>query len=172
MDPASLDAGIPWDFESFPEYLRSVEQHGSVLNFAAYIGHTPLRIYVMGGEASTRVAEAGEIEEMARLVREAVEAGACGFATSFAVTHLGADGRPIPSRVADRAEIERSATPCPTQAAASVGINGASEGLHFNEIYDLQLELDVPDHLHALPQRHRRHLKGHWRGIARAREGG
>src|SRR5881398_3399225 len=47
MDPASLMAGIPWDFETFPEYLASVERRGSVINFSAFVGHTPLRLYVM-----------------------------------------------------------------------------------------------------------------------------
>jgi N-acyl-D-aspartate/D-glutamate deacylase len=144
MDPASLDAGIPWDFESFPEYLASVADHGSVLNFAAYIGHTPLRVYVMGAEASDRAAEPAEIAEMARLVREAMEAGACGFATSFAVTHLGADGRPIPSRVADRAEIEALFHAVSDTGRGVVGINGVTDDLHFDEIYDLQMDLAVP----------------------------
>src|SRR5215216_810637 len=106
MDPESLAAGIPWDFTTFPEYLGSVERRGTVLNFAAYIGHTPLRIYVMGDEASGRTAAADEVERMAQLVREAMQAGAAGFATSFAITHLGADGQPIPSRWADRPELE------------------------------------------------------------------
>ena len=144
MDPASLDAGIPWDFETFGEYLASVASHGTVLNFAAYIGHTPLRVYVMGAEASDRVAEPAEIEEMARIVREAVEAGACGFATSFAVTHLGADGRPIPSRVANRAEIESLCRAVGDGGRGVVGINGVNNELHFNEIYDMQLDLGVP----------------------------
>ncbi|MCU1361612.1 MAG: hypothetical protein JWN99_2901, partial [Ilumatobacteraceae bacterium] len=87
MDPASLNAGIPWEFETFPEYLSTVESHGSVLNYAAYIGHTPVRIYVMGDEASQREATADEIAQMVALVRGAMDAGACGFATSFAVTH-------------------------------------------------------------------------------------
>ncbi|MEO5901844.1 MAG: amidohydrolase family protein, partial [Ilumatobacteraceae bacterium] len=57
MDPASLNAGIPWEFETFPEYLDTVERRGAVLNYAAYIGHTPLRIWVMGDESSSRAAE-------------------------------------------------------------------------------------------------------------------
>src|SRR4051794_4606073 len=73
MDPASLNAGIPWEFETFPEYLDTVERRGAALNYAAYIGHPPLRIYVMGADASRRAAEPDEIEQMATLVREAVE---------------------------------------------------------------------------------------------------
>ena len=115
-----------------------------MLNYAAYIGHTPLRIYVMGDDASSRTATDDEIEQMSALVREAMDAGAAGFATSFAITHLGADGQPIPSRWADRAEIEAL---CQAQADTGrgvVGINGVSDGLHFDEIYDMQLELGVP----------------------------
>ncbi|MGE0000185.1 MAG: amidohydrolase family protein [Ilumatobacteraceae bacterium] len=144
MDPASLSAGIPWDFETFPEYLRTVSSRGSVLNYAAYIGHTPLRIYVMGDEASRRHATADEIEQMSALVTQAIEAGACGFASSFAVTHLGADGRPIPSRWAGRDEIDALCRAVAATGRGVIGINGVSDELHFSEIYDMSIELDVP----------------------------
>ncbi|MEO5724724.1 MAG: amidohydrolase family protein [Ilumatobacteraceae bacterium] len=171
MDPASLDAGIPWDFETFPDYLQSVGRHGSVLNYAAYIGHTPLRIYVMGEQASQRAAEPDEIERMATLVREAMSAGACGFATSFAVTHLGADGRPIPSRWAERAEVEALCRAAAVGGRGVIGINGVSEHLHFNEIYDMQIELGIPITFTAvLTTTNDAHLKAmvvHRQGMAR-----
>ena len=144
MDPASLAAGIPWEFETFPEYLATVERHGMMLNFAAYIGHTPLRIYVMGDEASTRTATGAEIEAMATLVREAMDAGAAGFATSFAITHLGADGQPIPSRWANKEEIEALCHASAESGHGVVGINGISDGAKVSDMYDLQLELGVP----------------------------
>ena len=56
MNVATLEAGIPWDFETFPEYLASIERRGTVLNFNAYIGHTALRLYVMGHDSSHRYA--------------------------------------------------------------------------------------------------------------------
>src|SRR5260370_13896066 len=56
MDPATLVAGIDWDFETFPEYLESVGRHGTVLNFTAYIGHSALRLYVMVDAAYERAA--------------------------------------------------------------------------------------------------------------------
>ena len=70
MNPASLIAGIPWDFETFPEYLGSIERHGTMLNFAAYIGHTPLRLYVMGdrGRRAARPSPTRS-SKMAALVR-------------------------------------------------------------------------------------------------------
>lgn len=171
MDPASLNAGIPWEFETFPEYLATVERHGSALNFAAYIGHTPLRIFVMGEDASGRTATPDEIDRMATLVGEAMEAGAVGFATSFAVTHRGADGRPIPSRWADRTEIEALCRAVAATGRGTVGINGAAENLRFEQIYDLQLDLGVPVTYTALltssTGSHMKALAIHERGLAR-----
>ena len=171
MDPASLNAGIPWEFESFPDYLATVERHGMALNYAAYIGHTPLRIFVMGPDASSRTASADEIESMAALVGEAMEAGAAGFATSFALTHLGADGQPIPSRWADRAEINAMCLAVQRAGRGVVGINGTSDGLRFEQIYDMQLETGVPITFTALltssTGSHLKALAIHERGMAR-----
>ena len=143
MDPATLNAGIPWDFESFPEYLASIEQHGTLLNFAAYVGHTPLRIFVMGDEAVGRQATADEIASMVSLVTEAMNAGAAGFATSFAVTHRGADGKPIPSRWASREEIEALCKAVGDSGRGVVGVNGG-ENLSFADCYELQPKVGAP----------------------------
>ena len=140
MDPATLLEGVPWDFETFPEYLASVERHGSVLNYAAYIGHTALRLHALGDEAVGRVATDAEIASMAASVSEAMEAGAVGFATSFAVTHRGADGNPIPSRYADRREVDALAAAVVASGRGVVGINGG-EGLSFADSYALSAEL-------------------------------
>ena len=83
MDFATLGAGIPWDFSTFPEYLASVERHGVNVNFAAYIGHTALRLFVMGDAAYERAATRDEIVQMQAVLREAMQAGAAGFATSL-----------------------------------------------------------------------------------------
>ena len=64
MDVATLAAGIPWDFSTFPEYLDSVARHGLGLNFAAYIGHTALRLFVMGDDAYERAATPDEVAAM------------------------------------------------------------------------------------------------------------
>src|SRR5688572_1506923 len=106
MNVASLEAGIPWDFSTFPEYLDAVERRGVGLNYAAYIGHTALRLFAMGDDAYERSATPDEIERMQDILREAMQAGSAGFATSFAMTHRGVDGKPVPSRFADRAEFE------------------------------------------------------------------
>jgi N-acyl-D-amino-acid deacylase len=106
MDPATLAAGIAWDFETFPEYLESVRRRGTLLNFTAYIGHSALRLYVMGDAAYERAATADEIARMCELVREAIAAGAAGFSTSFSYAHRGVDGKPVPSRFSERDEVE------------------------------------------------------------------
>ncbi len=106
MDFDVLLGGVPWDFVTFAEYLASVRQRGSVLNFGAYIGHTALRLFAMGEEAYERTATADEVAAMERELADAMVAGAAGFATSFAPPHNGAGGRPVPSRFADRAEFE------------------------------------------------------------------
>ena len=108
VEGMSLDAlrrGIAWDFETFPEYLAQLRRQGAVVNIAAYIGHSSVRTYVMGDDASTRVASDEEIAQMQALVREAMQAGAVGFAGSTSPAHNGEGGRPMPSRLADEREM-------------------------------------------------------------------
>jgi N-acyl-D-aspartate/D-glutamate deacylase len=172
MDVAALGAGIPWDFASFPEYLASVERHGLGLNFAAYIGHTALRLFVLGDEAYERTATAREIEAMCAAVRGALEAGAIGFATSFAPTHRGVDGKPVPSRHADRAEVD-ALLGVLRDAGRGLGMVTPGDVITPDELFDLQLELGIPitmSALLALPDgAHRRIAEG--AAAARARGG-
>ena len=143
MDVAALAAGIPWDFETFPQYLDSVRRHGMLLNFAAFIGHTPLRIYSLGAEAVGRDATPAEIKQMAVAIREAMDAGAAGFATSFAVTHRGADGQPIPSRWAAMDEIDALCKVVGDAGRGVVAVNGGAN-LDFAGTYDLQRRSGAP----------------------------
>jgi len=105
MAVEALLAGIPWTFETFPEYLDAIERGGTRLNVAVMIGHSPLRLFVMGSDATERTATAEEIATMRRLVGEALDAGAVGFASSQNSVHVGAWGKPVPSRLADASEI-------------------------------------------------------------------
>jgi N-acyl-D-amino-acid deacylase len=107
MSFATLAAGVPWDaFETFPEYLDAVEARGVGLNYGCYVGHTAVRLFVMGPEAYERPATAAEVTAMQQAVADAMAAGAMGFASSASPTHNGDRGRPVPSRVADLAELE------------------------------------------------------------------
>ena len=100
----ALEAGIDWCFESFPEYLRALDERPKRLNVGAFLGHSPLRLYVVGTDE--RAAATAEVEAMRRIVREAIEAGAIGLSTSRQPAHQGAYGRPVPSRFAEVGEVE------------------------------------------------------------------
>ncbi len=100
-----LRQGIAWNFETFPEYLDQLRRQRSAVNVAAYVGHSSVRTYVMGGDSASRVATDDEIARMQDLVREAMQAGAVGFASSTSPAHNGEGGRPMPSRLADDREM-------------------------------------------------------------------
>jgi N-acyl-D-aspartate/D-glutamate deacylase len=104
----SLQAGLgdDWPFETFPQYLDAVEGRGVAINVAALFGHTPLRLYTMGEAATERAATPDELNEMKRLLREAMDAGAIGFGTSKSITHNGYAGKPVPSRLATTEEMD------------------------------------------------------------------
>jgi N-acyl-D-amino-acid deacylase len=103
MSMEALNAGIDWCFETFPEYLATLARRPMRLNAGAFIGHTPLRLFVLGGEE--RPATGDEVQAMRRLVHEAMDAGALGFSTSRQPAHQGAFGRPVPSRFAETDEV-------------------------------------------------------------------
>jgi N-acyl-D-amino-acid deacylase len=100
-----LRAGVRWEFETVPQYLDMLERLGSALNIAAFVGHSSIRTYVMGDAATERAASADEVASMKRLLLEGMQAGAIGFSTSTSPAHNGEGGRPMPSRLADEAEL-------------------------------------------------------------------
>ena len=108
VEGMSLDVlrqGIHWDFETFPEYMAMLRRQGTAVNVAAYVGHSSVRTWVMGDEATKRAATAEEIERMAQIIREAMAAGAIGFASSTSPAHNGEGGLPMPSRLASDDEM-------------------------------------------------------------------
>ena len=106
MSLEAMRAGINWEFESFDDYLALIERQGVGPNIAAFVGHSSVRTYVMGSDAPLRSATVDEVESMRRLVAAAMDAGAVGFATSTSPAHNGADGNPMPSRLAEHSELE------------------------------------------------------------------
>jgi N-acyl-D-aspartate/D-glutamate deacylase len=115
MDPIALSA-ITWDdCVTFTDFLASRAGRLGV-NFACYVGHSNLRRWVMGPDASTRSATDDEVAAMRAMVVEAMAAGAAGVSSSAAPTHLDLDDRPVPSRVASRDEFAALA-----QAAGEAG---------------------------------------------------
>jgi N-acyl-D-aspartate/D-glutamate deacylase len=143
LDALQAGLGDDWPFETFPEYLDAIEKSGSVINVGALIGHTPLRLYVMGEEATERAATPEEIARMRALVKEGLDAGAVGFATSKSPTHVGYGGRPVPSRLAETSEIQEIAR---ALGDAGRGVMQATvgQGLFFQEFADIARENGRP----------------------------
>jgi N-acyl-D-aspartate/D-glutamate deacylase len=102
--------GLPWTWETFPEYLDALEARQRDIDVAAFLPHSPLRVYVMGRRGADREpATADDLAAMRALATEAIEAGALGFATSRFTIHKTESGAPIPSYDAAREEIEEIA---------------------------------------------------------------
>jgi N-acyl-D-aspartate/D-glutamate deacylase len=99
-----LQAGIVWDWETIPEYLTALDRRLG-LNVAVFMGHSAIRQFVMGPEASERAARREEVERMRGLVQEGMAAGAFGITFNHNPSHVGADGRPVPSRLSSEEEM-------------------------------------------------------------------
>jgi N-acyl-D-aspartate/D-glutamate deacylase len=97
--------GIDWTWETFPEFLDTVDDLPKGINYAGYIGHSALRTYTMGERAFEEEANEDEVKHMQALVKEAMHAGAIGFSTSRTFNHTTADDRPVASRLANWEEV-------------------------------------------------------------------
>ena len=99
--------GLPWSWETFPEFLDALDSRSRDIDVAAFLPHSPLRVYVMGQRGVDREPATDEdLALMRKLATEAVEVGALGFASSRLTLHKSESGRPIPSFEAGHAEIE------------------------------------------------------------------
>ena len=131
----ALHEGLTWDWESFPDYLDALAKLPRTIDIAAMIPHDPLRVYVMGDRAvHSEPANDDDIAEMRRLTREALQAGAIGFATGRSDVHKTADGDWTPSSESTREEL--------------TGIAKAFEGLDFGVVQavsDFNLERGEQD---------------------------
>jgi N-acyl-D-aspartate/D-glutamate deacylase len=106
MDLRALLEGTRWNFETFAEYLDALERLRPLANVGVLAGHSTIRTAVMGEEASTRATPTREeLSGMQCLVREALQAGAAGFASSFSPNHSGWGGKPMPSTIASDDEL-------------------------------------------------------------------
>ncbi|MGB9225011.1 N-acyl-D-amino-acid deacylase family protein [Mycobacterium sp.] len=102
--------GLPWTWETFPEYMDALDTGKRDIDVAAYLPHSPLRVYVMGQRGANREpATAEDLATMRALAKEAIEIGALGFASSRLTIHKTQSGSPIPSYDAAREEIEEIA---------------------------------------------------------------
>ena len=112
--------GLPWNWQSFPEYLDVLDQRSFDIDVATQVPHAPLRVFVMGERALQREpAKAEDVAAMQALVREAIGAGALGFSTSRSLNHKASDG-----------------TITPTYGAASDELAGIARGLASDGKFD------------------------------------
>ncbi|PYM18144.1 MAG: hypothetical protein DMD78_28435 [Candidatus Rokuibacteriota bacterium] len=99
-----LQAGVPWTWESFPEYMQTIGGRLGV-NVGTLVGHSAVRLYAMGEACSEREAKPEELETMRRLVREALEAGALGLSITRNMNHFDVAGTRIPAACAPDSEL-------------------------------------------------------------------
>ena len=103
---AALAEGIKWNWETFPEYMDSLDKQSRVLDVATQVPHGSVRAYVMGERGARNEAATDEdIAAMAEIVQEGIAAGALGFSTSRTMLHLSKDGVPVPGTFANKAEL-------------------------------------------------------------------
>ena len=112
--------GVPWGWETFPEYLDFLDTREADVDFAAQLPHSPLRVYVMGERgAEMEPPTADDLAQMRRLTKEAVEAGALGVTTSRQLAHRFRDGRSAPSVYSELDELK----------ALAAGLRDAGDGV-------------------------------------------
>jgi len=103
---AAIAAGMPWEWETFPEYLDALARRPRALDVAAQVPHGAVRAYVMGDRgARNQPASEADVAAMAAIVREGMAAGALGFSTSRTQLHRAIDGEPVPGTYATEAEL-------------------------------------------------------------------
>ncbi len=99
-----LEAGVPWTWETYPEYMTAIGQRLGV-NVGTLVGHSAVRLYAMGADCSERPATDAELEAMRRVVREALEAGALGLSITRNMNHFDIAGTRIPAACAPESEL-------------------------------------------------------------------
>jgi N-acyl-D-aspartate/D-glutamate deacylase len=101
-----LAEGIPWEWETFPEYMDFIGKRHADVDFAAQVPHAPVRVYVMGNRGADREpAMAGDIAKMSAIVKEGIDAGALGFSTSRSILHRLKDGQLAPTITVNEDEL-------------------------------------------------------------------
>ncbi len=98
----AFERGVPWSWETYPEFRKELAERAFGVNVAPLVGHSPLRLFVMGEEAWERPATVEERQAIVELLEECLDAGALGC--SFSFLDEDPDGRLVPSRIADPAE--------------------------------------------------------------------
>jgi N-acyl-D-aspartate/D-glutamate deacylase len=146
MDLAALVAGPAWDWRSFGEWLDRIDGHLAV-NAGFLVGHSTMRRVVMGDDATTAAADADQIAAMVALTHESLAAGALGFSSSLGEAHTDGDGRPVPSRAAQRDEFLALANAVREHAGTTlefIAAMGAIPDERIELMADMSLAADRP----------------------------
>jgi len=99
-----LEAGVPWTWETFPEYMGAIGQRLGV-NVGTLVGHSAIRLYAMGEQCSDRPATDAELEAMRRVLRQSIGAGALGLSITRNMNHFDVEGKRIPAACAPESEL-------------------------------------------------------------------
>ena len=142
MPLKAFKEGVEWDWETFDEFVQRI-QRDLTINVAPLVGHSVLRLWVMGDAAMTRHADAGEIAAMQKLLRDCLDAGAIGLSTSF--VDMDETLQPVPSRYAEAAELDA--------LAAVLGEYGRVLQI-VHEFYDVDVTIARIDQLAELSLKH------------------
>ena len=117
-----LNRGITWDWETFPEFMDAAAARKPSLNLAFIAPLTPFRHYVMGEASMERAANPEETAKIAKLIGEAVDAGALGFSSTTLNQHMGFEGKPLACRNASREELKAYANALKVRGKGAIEI--------------------------------------------------
>ncbi|HLW70005.1 MAG TPA: amidohydrolase family protein [Candidatus Binataceae bacterium] len=118
----SLNKGVTWDWETFPQFLDAAQARGAAINLGFLAPLTPFRHYVMGVESMDRAATPEETTRIAALLDEAMSAGALGISTTTLKQHIGFKGQPLACRLASRDELKAYANVLKSQGKGSIEV--------------------------------------------------
>jgi N-acyl-D-aspartate/D-glutamate deacylase len=118
----SLNKGVTWDWETFPQFLDAAQNRGSAINLGFLAPLTPFRHYVMGIESMDRAATPEETAKIAGLLDEAMSVGALGFSTTTLKQHIGFKGQPLACRLASKDELKAYANVLKKQGKGSIEV--------------------------------------------------
>ncbi len=139
MPVTSLETGVPWNWQSFADYLQRLDGNLGV-NAGFMAGHSAIRRVVMGERAVGHESTSEELAQMQQLLAQCLEEGAMGFSSTIAITHNDADGQPVPSRHASHEELIALAAICKDYAGTSLEFL-PGQGIFSNEVMDLMTKL-------------------------------
>lgn len=173
ISKTTLEAGLPWEWESHADLFAWLGKRGLGVNVAPQVGHSALRRFVMGEAAHEREATPDEIRAMQRLLLAGMEAGAVGFTTSRVAHQRGEHGEPIPSFLASEEELLALAGVLGGLGRGMIGINPRTKAQEFcqadrDQLVRLARETGRPVNWNEFGQRDE--WPGQWRSLLQMME--